>query len=98
MQAFVELMRDFCGGVLTAQEFEEQYSDLWRETRDQPRALLNKREAEILDQLFTDIDAFTDDPDVLHDPMYGKYSIDGDGLRAAVKKSLEQLLHLQTKR
>jgi hypothetical protein len=95
MREFIELMQAFCSGALTAHEFERQYLDLWGEINHPGKTRLGEREAKILDTLFYDVDAFTDDPDLLQDPVYGRFSIDVNTLREGVKNALEQLIQIE---
>ncbi|MEP7290481.1 MAG: colicin immunity domain-containing protein [Chloroflexota bacterium] len=88
--SYVELIRQFVAGEISADEFEDRYIKLWYAALDN---LLSQRtpETKIISDLFLEVDAYSNDPETLGD----SYCVTADQLRESARQALHELMELQ---
>ncbi len=93
LEKYVDLIRRFVAGEISADDFEDQYVKLWYMALDD---FLSQRSpaSKIISDLFLEVDAYTNDPDELG----SAYSTSAEELREWARKALSELLELQTER
>lgn len=88
LEKYVELIRQFVLGDISADDFEDQYIKLWYAALDDFLNQLSP-ESKIISDLFLEVDAYTNDP---------PYSTTAEELHESARKALTELLQLQTER
>lgn len=88
MENYITLLKDFVVGKISADEFEQQFLQLFKGDSK----LLPGREFEILDKLFSDVDAYCSDSELIEDP---RFDIGEAELRASAQEALEELVRLK---
>jgi hypothetical protein len=91
LEQYVELIRQFVSGEISADDFEDRYIKLWYLALDD---FLGHRspESKVISDLFLEVDAYSNDPDELG----SQYSTTAEELRESARKALSELLELQT--
>jgi hypothetical protein len=79
VEIYVDLMRRFVDGQIDALAFERAYLDMFKTEKE----TLTEDEFQVLDTLFSDVDAFCDDPALL-----GTDDLDAQQLRAKCSEAL----------
>ncbi len=90
---YVELIRHFVSGDISADEFEDQYVKLWYAALDDFLAHRSP-ESKIISDLFLEVDAYSNDPETLGQ----EYSATAEELCESSRKALSELLELQKER
>jgi hypothetical protein len=91
VEEFVDLIHQFVTGALSADQFENRFLDLWRGEIDGVLKQSSPQTA-IISTLMLEVDAYSNDPDTLGT----EFCIDGDQLREAARRALDQLTELHT--
>ncbi len=79
---YIALIDSFLAGRISASDFESRYLKLFKEEREIPP----KQVYEVLNKLFSDVDAFCDDPS-----LRNHYSIDERELRECANRAFQTL-------
>ncbi|PSO73701.1 MAG: hypothetical protein BRC42_03955 [Cyanobacteria bacterium QS_1_48_34] len=87
MNKYIVLLKDFVTEKKSAEEFEEQFLQLFKNESD----LLSPREFQILDQLFSDVDAYCSNPELIEDPWF---DLSEAQLRVSARNTLDKLVKL----
>lgn len=90
LEKYTELIRQFVLGEISADDFEEQYIQLWYAALDN---FLGERspESKIISELFLEVDAYSNDPKSLGE----SFCVTADQLRDVAQLALQELLELQ---
>jgi hypothetical protein len=80
-------MEQFLQKRITAHHFEERYLDMFKNDE----TIWRGETFRILDKLFSDVDAFCDDPSLVTDP---RFDINESQLREETRKALTKLQSL----
>jgi hypothetical protein len=86
VSTYITLIGSFIDGKIQAVEFESKYLKLFKEERQ----ILSTQIYEILNKLFTDVDAFCSDP-----ALQNRYSINESQLRECARQAWNALTALQ---
>jgi len=81
---YTKLLKNFVSKKISANEFEQQFLQLFKVEEN----FSSKKEFEVLDKLFGDVDAYCSDPDLIEDP---EFDITEEELRLSAKQALEEL-------
>jgi Bacterial self-protective colicin-like immunity len=87
MDKYIKLLEEFVGNKITADDFERQFLKIFKDDKN----IQFGREFKILDKLFSDVDAYCSDPDLIEDP---RFDIDGSQLQVSAKEALNVLVNL----
>lgn len=86
MEKYIALLKDFVDRKISADEFEQQFLGLFKSD-----GVFSGTEFQILDKLFSDVDAYCSDPDLIEDP---RFDISENELRASAQETLDKLVKL----
>ena len=81
LEAYVELIRQFVGDEITADDFEDRYIKLWYTALNDFLSQISP-EAKIISDLFLEVDAYSNDPETLGE----EYCVTTDQLRELARK------------
>jgi hypothetical protein len=86
MEKYIALLKYFVARKISADEFEQQFLGLFKSD-----SVISGTEFQILDKLFSDVDAYCSDPDLIQDP---RFDISENKLRASAQETLDKLVKL----
>jgi hypothetical protein len=89
LEKYISLVSDFTSKKITALDFEKQYLQFFKEEK----CHFSSETFNILNMLFTDIDAFCADPKLI-----GKFDINEEQLRMQAELALKKLFELKPKK
>lgn len=84
MNRYTRLLKDFVSKKISALEFEQNFLQLFKAET----SFFSKKEFQILDKLFGDVDAYCSDPDLIEDP---EFDLTEEELRLSAKEALDKL-------
>lgn len=86
-EQFTNLIDAFLARELSAPEFEQRYTSLWRIARDQGQfSLINDETARVFDKVFTALDCYCEDSTLREEK-----DLDETSLRREVKQAVASL-------
>ena len=87
MEKYIKLLQSFADSKISADQFEQQFLQMFKSDNN----LQPGREFQILDKLFSDVDAYCSDPDLIEDP---RFDIGEVQLQVSAQETLDKLLKL----
>ncbi|WP_199317602.1 colicin immunity domain-containing protein [Richelia sinica] len=87
INVYINLIKDFVSRTISANEFEKKFIQMFKVENN----FSSKKQFNILDKLFADVDAYCSDSDLIEDP---EFDITEEELRLSAKEALNQLEEL----
>ena len=85
LEKYILLISNFVSKKIAVAEFEEKYLNFFKNEK----SFLSQEEFKVLDALFSEVDAFCDDPQ-----LRDSFDIDEKQLIVSAKKTLKQIIKL----